>query len=54
MAKGKDGGSEQDVRARIDKARTVFRLLKPIWKSEQISLKTKLRLFNTNVNNVLL
>ncbi|KAL9978171.1 hypothetical protein ACROYT_G015662 [Oculina patagonica] len=50
----KDGGSDQDIRVRIGKARTAFTILTPVWRSKVISRKTKLRLFNTNVKSVLL
>ena len=50
----KTGGTEEDIRARIGKARHAFVTLKPIWKSRAITLKTKLRLFNSNVKTVLL
>ena len=49
-----DGGTDKDILARIGKARTAFAMLKNIWRSKQISLKTKLRLFNSNVKSVLL
>jgi len=48
------GGTDQDVQARIQKARTAFAMLKNIWQSRKISQKTKLRIFNTNVKAVLL
>ena len=50
----KDGGSDRDVLARIGKARTAFAILRPVWISNVISRKTKLRIFNTNVKSVLL
>ena len=50
----KQGGTDADVRARIGKARAVFVQLKNIWSSKELSLKTKVRLFNTNVKSVLL
>ena len=37
---------------RIGKARTAFLLLRPVWRSKEISLRTKLRIFNTNVKSV--
>ena len=49
-----DGGSERDVLVRIGKARTAFLLLRPVWGSKEISLRTKLRIFNTNVKTVLM
>lgn len=48
------GGSDEDVNARIKKARYAFIQLKSIWRSKQISLKLKLRLFNSNVKSILL
>ena len=35
-----DGGTERDVLARIGKARTEFLLLRPVWRSKEISLRT--------------
>jgi hypothetical protein len=49
----KRGGSDEDIIARIKKAKAIFSQLSPIWKSKQTSLKTKIRLFNTNVKSVL-
>jgi len=49
-----DGGTERDVLVRIGKARTAFLLLGPVWRAKDISLKTKLRIFNTNVKTVLM
>ena len=48
------GGTEQDIKARIGKARTAFSLLNKLWRSREISTRTKVRLFNTNVKSVLL
>ncbi|VDO87014.1 unnamed protein product [Schistosoma margrebowiei] len=48
------GGSDADVKTRIDKARTAYLQLKNIWNSKQLSTNTKVRIFNTNVNTVLL
>jgi len=48
------GGTERDVASRINKARTAFIMLLNIWKEGKISLKTKVKLFNTNVKSVLL
>jgi hypothetical protein len=48
------GGTDEDVKSRIGKARAAFTTLKNIWKSQQISTKTKIRLFNSNVKSVLL
>ena len=48
------GGTDEDVKARIGKARTAFILLKNIWKAKNITHRTKIRLFNSNVKSVLL
>ena len=40
--------------ARLGKARHAFITLRPIWRSRNISGKTKLRIFETNVKSVLL
>ena len=48
------GGTDEDVRIRIGKARAAFIQLKNVWSSKEISRATKLRLFNTNVKSVLL
>ena len=48
------GGTEADVKARIGKARVAFIALNKIWKDRKLSLRTKLRLFNSNVKSVLL
>ena len=39
-----DGGSEQYVVVRIDKARIAFLLLRPVWRLKEIFLRTKLRI----------
>ena len=46
------GGTDADVKARINKTRHAFASLRPVWNSRKIS--TKLRLFNSNVKSVLL
>ncbi|VDP04899.1 unnamed protein product [Schistosoma mattheei] len=48
------GGSDADVKVRIGKARTAYLQLKNIWKSKQLSTNTTVRIFNSNVNTVLL
>ena len=50
----KQGGTDADVRARIGKARASFIQLKNIWSSKEISRRTKLRLFNSNIKPILL
>ena len=48
------GGTEQDVKSRISKARGAFAMLYKVWRSNKYRLKTKLQLFNSNVKAVLL
>ncbi|KAK2191066.1 hypothetical protein NP493_60g03025 [Ridgeia piscesae] len=50
----KHGGTEEDVKARIRKARVAFIMLRTIWRAKQIKTNTKLRIFNSNVKAVLL
>ena len=50
----KTGGTDQDVTARIGKARAAFITLRNIWTSRHISRRTKLRIFNSNVKSILL
>ena len=49
-----NGGTEADVKSRIGKAQAAFLALSKVWKTRDISLKTKLKLFNSNVKSVLL
>ena len=48
------GGTDEDIQARINKARHAFVTLRPIWKSSTLSKRHKLRIFNSNVKSVLL
>ncbi|KAJ8356884.1 hypothetical protein SKAU_G00196780 [Synaphobranchus kaupii] len=50
----KKGGTDRDVTARTGKARAAFVMLKNIWASREISMATKMRIFNSNVKLVLL
>nr|KAG5707084.1 hypothetical protein BaRGS_011795 [Batillaria attramentaria] len=50
----KQGGTDTDVKARIGKARATFIQLRNIWSSKELSVKTKVRIFNTSVKAVLL
>ena len=49
----KSGGTEEDIRARINKARYAFTVLRPIWKNSAISNTTKIRILSSNVKAVL-
>lgn len=48
------GGTEEDVNARINKARTAFSQLNKIWDSKILRQKTKIKIFNSNVKSILL
>ena len=50
----KTGGAEQDITARVGKARSSFNKLTKVWKKSQYSMRTKTRIFNSNVLTVLL
>ena len=50
----KDSGTQKDIRSRIGKARSAFLKLNEIWKSSIYSIRTKVRLYNSNVKSVLL
>ena len=49
-----DRDSGKDVQARLAKANQAFGSLNAVWKSKQLSVKTKFRIFTSNVLNVLL
>ncbi|VDO83836.1 unnamed protein product [Schistosoma curassoni] len=49
----KQGASDADMEARIDKARGTFLQLNNIWNSKQLSTNTKVRIFNTNIKSAL-
>nr|KAG5687792.1 hypothetical protein BaRGS_017270 [Batillaria attramentaria] len=48
------GGTDRNVTARIGKARAAMVMLKNIWASKVVSIRTKLRIFNSSVKSVLL
>ena len=50
----KDNGGQKDIKARLGKARCTFAKLQNIWKSNQYTTKTKIRLYNSNVKSILL
>lgn len=49
-----NGGAEADITCRIRKAQGAYAQLKNIWHSNRLTLKTKIRIFNSNVKAVLL
>jgi hypothetical protein len=50
----KNGGTEKDIKSRTSRAQIASRSLHKIWQPNNLSLRTKLRLFNTNVKSILL
>ena len=48
-----NGGTNANLKPRINIARHAFAILKPIWKSRKITPRTEIRLFNTNVWQVI-
>ena len=44
----RQGGADKDVLTRIGKARATFHMFKNIWKSRELTIKTKLVVFNSN------
>jgi len=49
-----DGGSDEAIKVRINKARVAFNMLRKVWSSQVILRRTKCRIFNTNVKAILL
>ena len=49
-----EGGTVAEVKSRIGKAQAAFRSLSKVWRTKDISLRTKLKIFNSNVKAVLL
>ncbi|CAH8865513.1 unnamed protein product [Trichobilharzia szidati] len=48
------GGTDEDIKARIGKARQAFTTLKSVWRSTTLSIKNKIRIFNSNVKQSVL
>ena len=48
------GGTDQDVKGRIQKARVAFIMLKNIWSSKELRKDIKIKIFNSNIKAVLL
>ena len=46
------GRSDANIKARLGKARTAFIKLKNVWSSSSLRLRTKLRIFKSNVQSV--
>ena len=50
----KEGGTSEEIKIRLHKARAAFNQLKQIWKSNIYSRNTKIKIYNTNVKPVFL
>ena len=50
----KSGGTEEDIKARLGKARAAYSKLDKIWKSSKFTYKTKTKNFKSNILSVLL
>ena len=50
----KQGGGEEDIKARLGKARGAFLRLNRVWNSSSVSRRTKIRLYKTLVKPVLM
>ena len=46
--------THKDINSRLGKAQCAFAVLRHIWRSKQLRLKTKIRIYNSNVKSVLL
>ena len=49
-----DGGAGSDIKNRLSKARNAFRMLNNVWRSQQYSTKTKMKLYQSYVLSTLL
>jgi hypothetical protein len=45
-----EGGTDADVKNRINKARVIFNILGKVWSAKNIARGTKMKIFNSNVN----
>ena len=48
------GETEENIISRIRKTQKAFGCIRAVWKETSLSLKTKIRIFNSNVKSVLL
>jgi len=49
----KAGGTEENVKLKLSRARVAFRMIDKVWTSNVYNRRTKLRLFNSNVKELL-
>ena len=50
----REGGACDDIKSRLQKVRNAFLALNQVWKSSIYSVKTKVKIFNSNVKSVLM
>ena len=50
----KEGGTDKEIRRRLGHTRVAYNKLHKIWSSSQLSRRTKLKIFKSNVISVLL
>ena len=50
----KENGGQKEMKARLGKARCTFTKAQNIWKSNQYTTKTNIRLYNSNLKSILL
>ena len=48
-----EGGTDADVKNRLKKARFILNILGKVWSAKNISIGTKMKIFNSNVRSVL-
>ena len=49
-----EGGTEDDIKARLGKAKVAYNKLDKFWKNSQFAIKTKVNIFKSNFISVLL
>lgn len=50
----KSGSVEKELNTRINNAQNAFYMLNRTWRSSELSVQTKIRIFNTNVESKIL
>ena len=50
----REGGTSEDIKCRLQEARSAFLSLNQVWKPSLYNVKTKLKIFNSNVKSVLM
>ena len=50
----KEDGASEDMKSRLQKANNTFLSLNQVWKSSVYSVKTKVKIYNSNVKSILM